>query len=330
MNFMKKLGYLVLILLILSACDGKSSFVQKQSVGSINKVMVVIKSSDWMGEVGDSLRSSFGKIVVGLPQPEPTITLSQVAPSGFGNMMKSSRSIVIIEESEKEQFSIKYNVYANPQTVVYLSAKEDADLIRIFKQHEKEILAAFRQADITTTQKIFSKSKMDVSTFKTLQNLGLSFTIHNQYRTVEDTGEFLWLRHHLKSGIAQTGSNNILVYSVPLEDETKVADRIIEVRNAIGKKYIPGSNPETMHMITEEAFTPITYDAKIDGKKAYETRGKWEVKNDFMAGPFLNYSVIDDKNNRVVVFEGFTYAPSINKREFLFELEAIGKSMKIR
>ena len=212
MNFMKKLGYLVLILLILSACDGKSSFVQKQSVGSINKVMVVIKSSDWMGEVGDSLRSSFGKIVVGLPQPEPTITLSQVAPSGFGNMMKSSRSIIIIEESEKEQFSIKYNVYANPQTVVYLSAKEDADLIRIFKQHEKEILAAFRQADITTTQKIFSKSKMDVSTFKTLQNLGLSFTIHNQYRTVEDTGEFLWLRHHLKSGIAQTGSNNILVY----------------------------------------------------------------------------------------------------------------------
>ena len=140
----------------------------------------------------------------------------------------------------------------------------------------------------------------------------------------------MWLRQHLQSGIAKTGSSNILVYSVPLEDETKVADNIIAVRNAIGEKYIRGSDTLTMHMITEKAYTPFTYDAKIDGKKAYETRGKWEVLNDFMAGPFLNYTVLDKKNNSLIIFEGFTYAPSINKREFIFELEAIGKSMVIK
>ena len=53
------------------------------------------------------------------------------------------------------------------------------------------------------------------------------------------------------------------------------------------------------------------------------------MKNDFMAGPFLNYTVIDKKNNRLIVFEGFTYAPSVSKRAFVFELEAIAKSMKI-
>jgi hypothetical protein len=83
-------------------------------------------------------------------------------------------------------------------------------------------------------------------------------------------------------------------------------------------------------MITEKAYTPFTFDAKIDEKKAFETRGKWEVKDDFMAGPFLNYTVIDEKNDRLVVFEGFTYAPSVSKRAFLFELEAIAKSMKIQ
>ena len=120
------------------------------------------------------------------------------------------------------------------------------------------------------------------------------------------------------------------MYSVPLGDETKVSDSIVAVRNRIGKKYIPGSDPATMHMITEEAYTPFTFDATIDGKKAYETRGKWEVKNDFMAGPFLNYTVVDKKNNRLVIFEGFTYAPSVRKRSFLFELESIAKSMKIK
>jgi len=48
-----------------------------------------------------------------------------------------------------------------------------------------------------------------------------------------------------------------------------------------------------------------------------------------MAGPFLNYTVIDKANNRLVVVEGFTYAPSINKRDFMFELEAILKTLKI-
>jgi hypothetical protein len=180
------------------------------------------------------------------------------------------------------------------------------------------------------TQNLFKKNKLDDTQFKTLQNLGVSLTIHNKFKTVDDTGDFLWLRHHLTSGIAKTGSNNILVYSVPLEDETQVSDSIIAVRNRIGKKYIPGSNPETMYMITEEAYTPFTFDAVIDGKKAYETRGKWEVKNDFMAGPFLNYTILDKQRNRLLIFEGFTYAPSVSKRAFLFELEAIAKSMKIQ
>ena len=105
-------------------------------------------------------------------------------------------------------------------------------------------------------------------------------------------------------------------------------NHIISMRDTIGKKHIPGSK-EGMYMITEAAYTPSTISTKILGKNAYETRGKWEVKNDFMAGPFLNYAIIDEKNNRLLVVEGFTYAPSVNKREFLFELEAIAKSLVI-
>ena len=80
---MKKLGYLFFAMTILVSCDGKSSFVQKQSVGAINRVMVVIKSSNWLGAVGDEIRNSFGKLIIGLPQPEATTTLSQIAPNGF-------------------------------------------------------------------------------------------------------------------------------------------------------------------------------------------------------------------------------------------------------
>ena len=244
-------------------------------------------------------------------------------------MMKVSRNILVIGNGDKEEYFVRHNVYAQPQTIVYVYAKDDAGAVKLFNKHQKEIIKEFKDSDVKMILSLFKSKKIDETQFKTIQSLGISLTIPNKFNTVDDTGDFLWLRNHLSSGIAKTGSNNILVYSVPLEDATKVSDSIVAVRNRIGKKYIPGSDPETMHMITEEAYTPFTFDAIIDGKKAYETRGKWEVKNDFMAGPFLNYTVVDEKNDRLVIFEGFTYAPSVNKRAFLFELEAIAKSMKI-
>lgn len=327
---MKKLYTLFAITILVTSCVGNDKFVLRTSIGKINKVMVVAKASDWTGTIGKEIRNSFGELMIGLPQPETILSVSQVTPNGFGNIMKIARNIMVIGVSEEEKFFVRNNVYAQPQTIIYVYAKDDEAVVNLFKKHEKEIRKTFTESDIRMTQNLFKKNKLDDSQFKTLQNLGISLTIHNKFNIVDDTGEFLWLRHHLTSGIAKTGSNNILVYSIPLEDETKVFDSIVAVRNSIGKKYIPGSDPETMYMMTEKAYTPFTFDAVIAGKKAYETRGKWEVKNDFMAGPFLNYTVIDKKNNRRIVFEGFTYAPSVNKRDFLFELEAIAKSMKIQ
>jgi len=327
---MKNLISIFITAVLLTACVGTDKFVLRGSLGKVNKVMVVTKVSDWNGDIGSAIRNSFGEMVVGLPQPEPVLSVSQIAPNGFRSMMKISRNILIIGEAEKEDFYIKKNVYAQPQTIIYVYGTDDASAIKVFNAHKKEIIAAYISSDILMTQKIFKENKLDESQFKTLQNLGVSFTAPENFKKVDDTGDFLWLRQHLVSGIAKTGSNNILVYAVPLEAETNVFENIIAVRNRIGKKYIPGTDPERMHMITEEAYTPFTLEVVLDGKKTFETRGKWEVKNDFMAGPFLNYSVVDKKNNRVVVFEGFTYAPSVNKRAFLFELEAIAKSMKIK
>jgi hypothetical protein len=327
---MKNLISIFITAVLLTSCTGTDKFVLRGSLGKLNKVMVVTKVSDWNGDIGAAVRNSFGEMVVGLPQPEPVLSVSQIAPNGFRSMMKVSRNILIIGEGEKEDFYIKKNVYAQPQTIIYVFGTDDASVIKVFNAHKKEIIAAYISSDILMSQKIFKEKKLDESQLKTLQNLGVSFTAPENFKTVDDTGDFLWLRQHLVSGIAKTGSNNILVYAVPLKEETKVFENIIAVRNSIGKKYIPGTDPERMYMITEEAYTPFTLEVVLDGKRTFETRGKWEVKNDFMAGPFLNYSVVDKKNNRIVVFEGFTYAPSVNKRAFLFELEAIAKSMKIK
>ena len=58
-------------------------------------------------------------------------------------------------------------------------------------------------------------------------------------------------------------------------------------------------------------------------------RGMWDINGYPMAGPFITYVVNDTINNRNLVLEGFVFAPNKEKRDYLFELEAIIKTLKI-
>ena len=104
---------------------------------------------------------------------------------------------------------------------------------------------------------------------------------------------------------------------------------IIRLRDSIGSVYIPGPDVpgKITHMRGDPAFAPHVYATEIGSKKAVEVRGIWDVKNDFMAGPFLTYIIDDAANDRKLVLEGFTYAPATNKRDDMFQLEAILKTV---
>ena len=331
---MKKFLSILIIALTVISCetkgkDGKPQITLPRSSGNTNKIMTVVKSTDWDGAIGNEIRRVFGEHQVGLPQPETLLSVSQIDPSGFVSFIRNGKSVFIVRKGKDQGIKVIRDKYATPQIIVTLTGQDEHDIINLINTKGKEIIQTFKDEDIKFVQNIFKKEAHKTK-FETLEKLGLEVIIPKRYRLVDDTGDFLWLRQRLSSGIARgDGNNNILVYSVPLVGEAKVVDNITAVRDTIGKKYIPGSK-EGMYMITEKAYTPFTYDAVIDGKKAYETRGKWEVKNDFMAGPFINYTVLDKANNRLIVFEGFTYAPSVNKREFVFELEAIAKTLKIK
>ncbi len=82
-------------------------------------------------------------------------------------------------------------------------------------------------------------------------------------------------------------------------------------------------------MVTDMIYTPNTQEVYLGKKQAFETRGLWEVENQFMAGPFLNYSIeLDSVKKDYIMIDGFVYSPGSNKRNYIFELEAIIRSLK--
>ncbi len=292
-------------------------------MGRINSLVVVIDNSEWLGKPGDALRDIIGTPVLGLPQEENQFSVTQTPVKAFKTIFKTSRNLLLVGYGKEDSYKVRKDLYASPQLVMTILGKDKASLLAQIEKHKKDIIDVFKDADIKIYQKKLAKSLLQNDTIKTLKNLNVSIDIPSDYKKVDDTGDFLWFRKHIDKG-----EMNLIAYELPLKEEAAIENSIAAERDTIGKKYIPGPS-DGSYMITEAAYAPHIMPTQLNKLSAFETRGKWEVKNDFMAGPFLNYTVIDKANNRLLVFEGFTYAPNANKRDYMFELEAIIKTLKI-
>ena len=125
---------------------------------------------------------------------------------------------------------------------------------------------------------------------------------------------------------------DLLIYEIPLSALTKgdstVLD-VVRVRDSIGKTHIEGALEGTF-MGTEDAYAPYFFETIIDNKPTFETKGIWDLKNAFMSGPFINYAIEDKVNKRYVIIEGYVFAPAVQKRDYMFELESIIRSATLK
>lgn len=323
---MKQLAILFLTALTFISCKDNATeakAILSDSNGKMSNVSIIIDDNYWNGEIGDSIRKKFAAPVDGLPQEEPLFTLNQYPTKVFEGFVRKSRNIIIISKSNKTGFSATKDAYAKPQNVFLISGKTTEDVLKLLEEKSPEIIKTIKASEIIENQVRMTKSLISDAQIQKKFGVSLKIGFGYKYDMVKD--KFIWLRKEFTSGY-----NSILIYEVPIEQIEKdgnVIANIIQMRDAIGKENIQGTLPNTW-MITEEAYAPYLFDVQVAGKKTYLTKGTWELKNDFMAGPFVNYAIKDTKNNRYLILEGFTYNPSKSKRDLVFELEAIIQSVK--
>lgn len=326
-KILRKIGLVLLITLVSFSCEKKSkkdNRIIPDSSGKINHVAVVIDNELWEGSVGETIRSILAAPVYGLPQEEPLFSINQIPSQVFTGFARVNRTVLKIEKGKESNFKVLENAYARPQKVIVVSGKTVSDINKQLKISEAKIVSVLKAEEIRFKQKKINKV---LFTNKSIEkNMGLTIKFPSYYRIAQEEDNFVWIRRDIK-----TGTMNVLIYEVPftkIDTSKTVITQIIKTRDSIGKSHIPGPT-DGSYMITEKSYTPFMWETIIDNKKTYNTKGTWEVENAFMAGPFDNYMIEDKINNRYVIVEGFTYAPSVSKRDLMFELEAIVKSIKI-
>jgi len=315
------------LVFLFSACDdSKSKKIYKpKSSGNINDVSVVIDNDLWVTSVGETIRSTVGAPLYGLPQDEPQFTLRQIPSSVFTGFVKNTRLVLKIKKGVAAATKFYKNPYASPQKMVTVSGMTNEEIRNQFITNQDKIVKAFKAHEIQEKQRRSKKTLYNSAAIT--KQLGINIQFSSLYRVAKQEDDFLWIRRDIK-----TGTVNLMVYTLPYDDtltKEALAERVITVRDSIGKQHIPGP-VDGSYMTTEEAYTPFFGDTKVANLNSFETKSIWQVKDAFMSGPFINYWIEDKANNRYLVVEGFVFAPSVGKRDYVFELEAIIRSITIK
>ena len=302
-------------LLLISCHKKKKEQYLPDSVGSINSLTIVMDPQLWGGVVGDSLREYFAS---------PVEEIAGAPLEVFDGMTRAGRNILIVSTDTRNGFDIRDSLYAKPQKVAFIIGQTTDDLISEIQKYAPKIIHTFKENEM---QEVRNRFQNTLNNTKLIENtLGIQLSFPSLYNIVKQENNFFWLERKVKNGTA-----DILIYEVPkgkiCTHSNLCSEDIIQMRDSIGKRYVPGPQ-EGMYMITSPAFAPTYTKTQLNGYPTIVSKGLWEVKDFILGGPFSNYIIEDPKRERCVVIEGFIAAPGTSKRDLLFELETIIKSVK--
>lgn len=324
-----------LFVLVFSACDrptageGEAEAPPARrtlpaSNGGILDLMVIADEALWAQGPGENFRAYFTEMLYGLPQPEPRFTVRQVAPADFNDLLQRSRYLVLFSLGDTLQFQQEYERWAQEQWVFFLSAPTAAELSALVRQKREAIAAQIREAEDRRMQKRRRKllhSELPAA----LSDRGLYLGIPKDYELSVEKEDFVlyWKR----TNRADLG---IMVHIRPLpDDQSIIGQEIVPLRDSLTRLYVPGAR-EGSYMVTEDLIKPDQRATELAGSFAMESRGLWRTEGDLMGGPFVSYTVYDEKGQQAIYLDAFVLAPNQKKRNRLFELESILRSLRIK
>jgi hypothetical protein len=317
---------IVFLLLLCSCSFGESGLVP--STGSVNELLIVTNDKgQWEGALGESIRAFFSAEQIGLSQPEPVFDLLNIADENLTDMFKKFHNIFIADinpQVTQATSETLQNLWAGPQRVIKITAPDLPSFYEEFNLKKATFLKLFIDLERERTLSL-NKMAVDIQLSDVVaKKFGIKIPIPDGFYLAKESPNFMWLRHKVTK-VKQELELGIMIYSMDYGDMIVFNPKhILRWRNSITLEYIPGPSPTSYMKVANEVIPPV-FDTITDfpGGYAVETRGLWDVANDFMGGPFINYTFIDKANNKVITIDGYVYNPNDVKKYYLRELESI-------
>ncbi|MFI3291930.1 MAG: DUF4837 family protein [Rikenellaceae bacterium] len=328
---MKKIiTFIILLGAILSiSCDALNTVTSNKvnSQGSPYELIVVCNQPEWEGALGDTLKTILRAEIPYLVQPEPYFSVYRITQQGYDNLILKHRNIFIVNvvpSLDESSIVVQYDVNATPQIIMTLQGPTAESLTEYVSENRELVMKALegaeRDRDIAYGQKfsVATLDKLIKDKFDVTMKIPQGYSLRNEGK------DFVWLSYEYP-----TASQGVILYSYPAEDGKASLkwEALLEARNKFASK-IPGPS-EGSYMTTFMEVEPDYRLFRSNGRVWAEMRGLWEVEGDYMGGPFVSFSTIDTRTNRVFAVDCYVYSPKLGKRNFLRGVEHIVYNVEI-
>lgn len=322
-------SFLVFSIFLIS-CGTKNERAISRSSGKTAEMLVATNSeARWEGPVGDAIRNYFGQDYEVLPQVEPLFEFAHLPISSLtdNKMFKAHHNILIVEIDEnatENTIEARKDFWSKPQRIINIKSPSDEEFVAFFEEKKESVMSIFMDSEYERLQKTFYAFRDRDIMADIKDHFGFSLEVPSGFYVASKKAEFMWIRKE-----TQHNSQGLIIYTYDYTDTLAFDEsRIISFKNTITHEFIPGPS-EGSYMVVASEYSPIlSKPIDFNGMFAIETRGLWRLENDFMGGPFVNYTFVNERNNKVVTIDGYVYAPNKPKRDLLIQLEAIAHSIK--
>lgn len=322
--------YLLLVVSFLSACDDGNK-TKKVHIGkttdSAPYELLIVANKDWLKtSEGCVFMDIINSEIPALPQIETNFKVLTINPTGFTKTFQGFANMIFVEIGSnypKAEMRIANDVYAHPQLILSIVAPDNKAFVELVETNRQKIVDMFVDAELQREKGYLQKKHSGKVLSQVEKQFGCTLYAPEDINAVKVGKDFMWA-----SSNQADNRLNLCVYSYPYKSEADFSqENFIAKRDSFMKENIQG-NKDIQYMTTVKDFV---YQKQMlyEGRVIHEFRGLWKMENDMMGGPYVSYSQLDTVNSRVLVAEGFIYAPEKKKRNYIREMEAALRTLKL-
>lgn len=323
-----KIAAAVLVAVVAVGCGGSGNAGYKpQSQGAPYEVIVVADHGVWDAAPGDTIRSIFYKRYPLVNREETLFDILRVLPDGFKKLIAKHPNVLIMnvgEQFAEPSIQVLNDVYAKPQIVLVANAPDNEAMTALVDSSREDILLllehAERERDLDNARNYGPKVVKD----RIKEKFGFAMDVTPGFTVRNEKEDFLWLSYEMPMS-----SQGIIIYTYPFSGVKDFNEENLIRRRDQFVGNVPGPS-DGSYMITNDEITNLIYKT-IDGRSWSELHGFWDVANDYMGGPYTNYSTLDAANQRVIAIDFYVFSPNprLMQRNYIKQLEHFIYSVKI-
>ena len=344
----------IFIALLLISCGGNVSKedLLPDASGEHGHILLIVQDNLWEGKMQNALVSQLDQTAKGpYLRKEPLFNFFRKQSADLTHVNKMSRimlKVMVDFDSTYQETAVieKHNYYAKGQLFLVI---KDSDVDRLYN---------FVLSDFSPILKKMNDFEMDqlISEYKNRNNpaikeqaekgFGISIDLPREAKLKLKSDEFMWAKYDRSRNILGSEANGtdnstywiqegILFWSNDVvNDSTFSVPSIMNMRDTTLKYNVPGKVKDS-YMATEyDPFYDPEYDhVTFKGKPCIIARGLWKHDGHpgaFGGGPFVQYSILNAAEDKVISVCGYIYAPKFNKREYIREVEAMLNTIELK